>query len=537
MKTMKSKKNIYLVMILLITVFTLGFTYINKNNGNKRENIKYQHEVKMEEGVNPELGVSKFDTDDYEINSDFVTHLPLVIIDTEGEKIPDAYKYDAKEERFVLKDENIDPYINGKISLIDNSDNVNSITDEASITSNMKIKYRGNSSVLYEKRQFKIKLFDDEGNNNKVSFMGMEEDHEWILNISMIDSSLVRNYMVYNISSNILEYAPEAKYCEVVFKDGERYVYQGLYLMIESIKKGKGRVDINDYDPKNNYTSYLLRRDRYDEEEIMIEDTYAIKNNLGYGYLGILYPGRKDLDENAYNYIYNDINTIEQVLYSDDRDKFMKYSDYIDVDSFVDYFLINEFFANYDAGNNSTYLYKDDFEKLKIGPVWDYDNALDNIGEYLLDTKSINFQGQTWFSELVKSEDFCKKLRKRYAELSNGVLSSEYINNFIDETVEFLGNAKERDWERWKHKYTEKRFNLIKDQNGIVVDRNFETNEEYVQRVKDLLYEHSQSIPAELEELQDDSIFKLSYGVYPGLAIMFILSFFISIIVIRKINN
>lgn len=537
MKTLKSKKNIYLVIILLITVFTLGFTYINKKSVTKRELIKYQHEIKMDEGVDKDLGITEFNTEDYEISSDFVTHLPLVIIDTEGQKIPDAYKYDKVEERFVLKDENMDPYINGKISVIDNSNNVNSLNDEVSATSNMKIKYRGNSSVLYEKRQFKIKLFDEDGNNNKLSFMGMEENHDWILNISMIDSSLLRNYMVYNISANILEYAPEAKYCEVVFKDGDRYVYQGLYLMIESVRKGKGRVDLNDYNPNNNYTSYLLRRDRYDEEDIMIEDTYALNNDFGYGYLGILYPGGNELDENAYNYIHNDIDTIERVIYSEDKNTFLKYGNYIDVDSFIDYFLINEFFANYDAGNNSTYLYKNDFEKLKMGPVWDYDNALDNIGEYLLDTKSINFQGQTWFSELVKDEEFCKKLRKRYTELSSGVLSSEYINNFIDGTIEFLGNARKRDWDRWKHKYTEKRFDLLKDQNGIIVDRNFETNEQYVQRVKDLLYEHSKSIPSELEKLQDDSIYKLDYNIYPGLAIIFILAFFISVIVIRRINN
>ena len=268
----------------------------------------------------------------------------------------------------------------------------------------------------------------------------------------------------------------------------------------------------------------------------MIEDTYALNNNLVYGYLGIKYPKQSEISEKTYDYIYNYINTLEEILYSDDKQKFLKYNNYIDEDSFVDYFLINEYFSNYDAGNNSTYLYKDVGEKLKIGPVWDYDNAIDNVGKYILDTKSINFQGQTWFNELVKSESFCKKLKARYAKLSRGILSKEYIDNFIDETIQYLGNAKERDWKRWEHKYTEDRFYLLANRDNEIIDRNYKTHEGYVERLKNVLYEHAEYIMPGLQKLQDDSIFKVENNIYVGFAVMFIIAFLCSVVVVRRIN-
>lgn len=493
---------------------------------NKQEEI-------VKEKVDSSLGITEFD-EEFKVDETFTSHLPLVIIDTEGAEIPGVYTYNKAEERFVLKDENLDPYVNGKITIIDNENNINTLSDDADLVSNMKIKYRGNSSVVFEKHQFKVKLLTEDGQKNKQSIMGMAPDSDWIINISMIDSTLVRNYMTYTLAGKLMEFAPKVKYCEVIMKDGDSYHYQGLYMMMENIKQGKGRVDIKDYDPTKNYTSYILRRDRYDEEDIMIEDTYALDNNLGYGYLGIKYPEADDVDEKVYNYIRNDIDTIERILYSEDRETFLQYDNYINEDSFIDYFLFNEFFANYDAGNNSTYLYKDVGGKLTIGPVWDYDNAMDNIGQYMLDTKRIDFAGQTWFSELVKSEKFCRKLKKRYAELSQGMLSSEYISNFIDETMDYLGNARKRDWARWNHQYTKERFDLLKDGNGVVVDRNYKTHEENVQRLKDLLTEHSKYIMPGLEKLEKDSIFKMHRDSYAGFAIAFIVIFFSTVVIVRR---
>ena len=80
------------------------------------------------------------------------------------------------------------------------------------------------------------------------------------------------------------------------------YEYQGLYLMMEPVEQGSDRVDISDYNPKNNYTSYLVRRDRYDEEGVML-DTYATLNQLCYGYLDLKYPKSPDLTDEIKKYV------------------------------------------------------------------------------------------------------------------------------------------------------------------------------------------------------------------------------------------
>lgn len=525
-------RKICIGLVLSLVVFCIVFSAIRMTDVEEVEKRYQQHEVAMEEGADPSLGITEFEQDEYTVDETFETHLPLVIIDLEGNEIPDAYYYDSEQERFVLAD-GVDPYVDAKIEIIDNDDYVNTLSDTPDIVSNMQIKYRGNSSVVYDKHQFKIKLLDEDGNKNEQNIMGMGEEADWILNISMIDESLVRNYMVYNICGEFMEYTPDVRYCEVIMKDGDTYTYQGLYLMMESVKQGEDRVAITEHKSKDNYTSYLLRRDRYDEEDIML-DTYATKNELCYGYLALRYPSGDDVTNEIIDYVTEDISQIEEVLFSEDEEVFMTYSTYIDEDSFVDYFLLNEFFTNYDAGNNSTYLYKEAGGKLKIGPVWDYDNAMDNIGGYLLDPTCISFEGQAWFEQLLQSEEFTKKLVSRYQQLQETYFSEEYINDYIDNVVEFLGNAQKRDWSRWQEQYTKGRFELIEDSDGVVIDRNYTEYEDVVQRVKDVLNEHSQYILPELKKLQAQSRYKDAYRIHVEYAILFIVVFLTLVVTIRR---
>lgn len=529
---MKKKSiSIFSVIVLLIG-FCIVFS-IARRPEQSDDNTRYeQHEVKMAEGADPSLGITGFKDGDYSVDPDFVSHLPLVVIDLEGNKIPDAYAFDKSSGRFVLK-EGVDPYVGGKISVIDNASNVNTLSDQPSEESDIQIKYRGNSSVIYNKHQFRIKLQNQDGENNPLDIMGMGADSDWILNISMIDASLVRNYMAMNIAGQIMPYVPDVRYCEVIMKDGDHYVYQGLYLMMESVKAGDNRVDISKYKSKHNYTSYLVRRDRYDEEDTML-NTYATQNKLCYGYLALRYPSGDDVNAKVINYVTDDISKTEKVLFSNYKNEFMKYKQYIDEDSFVDYFLINEYFANYDAGNNSTYMYKDVGGKLTIGPVWDYDNDLDNIGKYMLDPETISFEGQAWFPQLLQSESFCKKLISRYQELRKTVLSDEYINNYVDQVSAYLGNAQKRDWSRWNDEYTKERFDVLEDKDGIPVDRNLTTFDENTQKVKDICNEHAEYILPQLQKLLSECKYKAAYNTYTEYGIAFIVLLLSVIVIVRR---
>ena len=529
---MGRNKRIILTIVILSILVGIAFTIIY-NRKNSIEIKRYvEHEDRMKEGVDTSLGVDSFTDEDYMVNEDFVSHLPLVVIDLGDKTIPDSYDYDEDEERFVLKD-GADPYVDAGISIIDNDSNVNYLGDEPQISSLIKIKYRGNSSIVFDKHQYRFKLVDEEGMSRKENILGMGEESDWILNISMIDESLLRNYLCYTIGGQFMSYVPDVRFCEVLIKNEKGYEYQGLYLMMEPVEQGSDRVDISDYNPKNNYTSYLVRRDRYDEEGVML-DTYATLNQLCYGYLDLKYPKSSELTDDIKKYVTDDISSIEKVIFSKDENEFLTYPEYIDEDSFVDYFVFNEFFTNYDAGNNSTYMYKDDRGKLSIGPIWDYDNIADNVAGYLLDPEVISFEGQAWFKELLQSERFCRKLEKRYKELRKSYFSDEYINNMIDETVLYLGNAQKRDWSRWNEQYTSARFDIIRDKDGVKIDRNFDNYEDVVQRLKDVLNEHAYYILPELHKLTVECRYKDAYRIRYDYAALFMVVLFISIIIGRR---
>lgn len=525
---MSDMKKIKVSIVIILILFPVLFCGIRYGLTHSQENDI--ETVATEEVVDSTVGMTEL-PEDYMVDNSFESHLPLVVIDLGGDEIPVAYQYN-KEKDYVEPIEGVTPYIEGNIYLYD-SGNINTLSDEVTEQSQMEIKYRGNSSLGYDKKQYKVKLLDEDGNDNKLSLLGLGEDDEWILNISMADKSLVRNYLAYTVAGEIDEYTPDVKYCEVLFKYGDKYEYEGLYLLMESVKKSEERVAISDYDSQNDFSSYLLKRDRYDPEAVTL-DTYATELGLSYGTLSVKYPSSSKITDDTKSYIEEQIDRIEELLYSDDVTDIEKVSAYIDMDSFVDYFLLNEFFGNYDAGNNSTYLYCEAGGKLHIGPVWDFDGAMDNYSGEITNPDEIVMCYRTWFDRLCLSQEFNKELLSRYKELRSTILSDEEIELLIDETVEYLGNAQLRDRCRWEESLEAYQLQIMEDENEVLIDRNMDTYEGEIQRVKDNLYLHGNAIEGKLTELVEET--KSNYGMktYSGWAIIFLIAFLSSVVVIRR---
>ena len=458
----------------------------------------YQHEV--DGNVNPQLGSATI-SEDFVLDEEFVTHLPLVIIDLQGNEIPNIYKWTSDGNGREYNDvglANPDPWVSMSISIIDNDSNENRLTDVAQFTNNGKIKLRGMTSRNYAKKQYGIKFMDGE-EELETSVLGMEADEDWVLSNSLIDLSGVRNYVAMNIGRQIMPFTSEVRFCEVVFKDGDTYTYQGLYLLSESIKKATGRVEVEDYRDNSATTSYIVCRDRYNKTKVTLS-TWASDQQLCYGWFTMVYPNDDMLSENAINAIESELSKIEKILYSDDPQEFLKYREYLDVDSFVDYYLFHEFFMNYDAGNNSTYYYKTKNGKLAIGPIWDFDNAMDNYDKNVANLHNANFAGQPWFDRLLMDKDFQEKLIARYEELRKGILNEDYIEKFIDESYAYLGNARARDFQRWEKDY-KATYNLVSDYdaNGNHIERDINTPKDDLVRLKDVISIHGRWMEEELE--------------------------------------
>ena len=464
------------------------------------------------------------DTGSLDITAEgFESHLPVVVLNTDGQQIQS--KLDTEGN----------PEINIQVQIIDNENDVNAIGDAPAVDTVSTIRYRGNSSLYYDKKQYALEFINEDGTDYETEVMGMSAGSEWVLNGTFLDKSHIRNYIAYNIAGEIMDYSPNIRFCEVFIYDGSEYTYQGLYTMIESVKQAASRVDITKYDEEKVETSYIIRRDRFSEDEVMLYN-YGTDNGLTSEWLGVKYPPASKLTEESYQYIEDDISNIEKILYSDDYETFMTYPNYIDVDSFVDYFVINEFFGNYDAGLHSTYAYKDLTGKLKMGPVWDYDGAMDNATPWELNVDATAFQTASWFDALIKDEEFCRQVVKRYKELRESYFSDEYIDSYIDEIVDYLGSAIDRDYLVWGYVFD--MDTLVNEENefGVVNNRNVETYEEEIDRIKMALHEHAEYLDSNFYRniagntmSEPESLDSMKY-----MAILFIISFFVIVIIVRQ---
>ena len=387
----------------------------------------------------------------------FSSHLPVVSIETGGVVIPGR-----PEQGQHIKDiEN--SFIQADMRIYDREGELNKLSSQPVLESKINIRVRGNSSRMFDKVGYLFKFTDDAGMERKLEVMGMEKDSTWVLHGPYLDKTLMRNYMWYNLAGQIMEWAPDVRYCEV-FLDHE---YQGLYVMAEQISMGEGRIEMTKYDGKSNISSYIVCADRESVNDVQYLDnftSYALRIN---GKLEVKYPGASRITPELTEYISRDFSRFEKALYSFDYDTARYgYQNYIDVDSFVDYFIINEVTQNTDAGLYSTYFYKDVSGKLKMC-VWDFNNCCDNYIEDQTPMAGFFMQNRPWYFMLCKDEAFMEKVITRYHQLRKGILSEEAVESYIAGVQSYLGPAIERNFEKWGYSFLPEKDLLYEDERKI----------------------------------------------------------------------
>lgn len=435
----------------------------------------------------------------------FCTHLPLMNIVTD-EAVPEPFLYDEQGQR--LENEYGVPISNNEmvaatISYFDGEDSNNHLTDDPVVSERAQLRVRGATSRQYDKKGYLLKIKEENLVDNKdVSFSGMTADSEWVLNGPYWDKSLVRNYLCYNLSGEIMEYAPNVRFIEL-FLNGE---YKGLYLLIEKVKYNDGgRIQLSETDPDSKETSYILQIDRGTTEPLKDIQTFAsttgltTKYGLSYGQYEIRYPS-KTLTEEQRGFIERDISRAEKILSSFDyRDPKVGYPNLIDTQSFIDYFLISEFTLNYDSMGLSTYLYKDVRGKFKLC-VWDFNCAFDYFVTTVTDPHIFETQTKMWYGFLFRDDKFVNQVIERYRALRQTVLSDEYLLSYIDETIEYLGPAIDRNFQVWGYTFessdNELGFTFLKPK-----ERNPKNYEDAVSQLKECVIERGAFMDENIERL------------------------------------
>ena len=423
-------------------------------------------------------------------SDEFCTHLPIIKLDTDGQEM---LLIDTEYENGLLGTIPLD--VNGKVDVIDNDKTNNHLADNPtlSVLSNMRI--RGNSSKWYDKSSYKLSFINDDGSENKeVGLLGMEPHDEWALHGPYLDRTMIRNYLCLNISGQIMPYTPDVRFCEL-FLNGK---YKGIYVAMETVARGEGRVEISRYDEGDIMSSYLLTLNWYNDNPNNIEPFTSYTKMMDFNAnMRIMYPAEK-LTDKTKERITQQVSYYEKTLYSFDyRDVIYGYKSFYDVNSFIDYAIINEFFQNTDAGNVSTFFYKDIGEKMHIGPVWDFDGAFNNNVEPSPDFSVVH---SARFNMLLKDEYFVEKLIERYFELRKSVLSEEYLFNYIDESVEFLGPAVDRNFEVWENSFDYE--NMQEDIKLTTEWRNPKNHDESVEDLKEFIKNRGSWLDEHIEILR-----------------------------------
>lgn len=440
---------------------------------------------------------------------DLCTHLPIITIATGGQKIPGypianengltvGYETGAEGEEEILVE----------VAAVAQAGVWHHPDDAPSEQGTALMRIRGNSSRWFSKSSYKLTFVEDDDptSNVKLGMLGMNPGSEWALYGPFLDKTLLRNYMWMNLSAEIMgTYTPDVRFCELVV-DGE---YRGVYVLMETIDVDRLRLNLTPYSAGDPAASYLARIEPYvdGEKELKTFDGYTFRLETG-KHVELVYPGLLNQTEEVRDYVESDLNAIEKTLNSLEMYNGQGlWQSQIDVESFVNYYLVMELLANNDTFSASTYLYRDVRGKLHIGPVWDFNNALDNF-IVPMPRRGFLLSQRGWFAQLMADEDFVERVIARWRELRSGILSDGALDAYIDGTVAWLGNAVDRNFEVWGWSFdpdqlsTRERRRPEKGSDLTIYDLNPKTYGQAVRTMRSYLIDRAQWMDEHIESLR-----------------------------------
>ena len=340
--------------------------------------------------------------------------------DGETKKLYVKVSYDSKLPIAYLNTEN-SAIVESRVNTIPGTIRFDGRKKFTSTTKKIEIRGRGNSTWTQPKKPYQIEFED------KEKPLDLPNDKRWVLLANYSDKTMLRNTVAFYMGEESkLDWTPKSEFVEVLL-NGK---YIGTYQLTQKVEETSKRVEIGN-------DGYLLEVDFPDR--ITGEDVVFKVNGLNFK---IEEPKNVVPGDSRYNYIQDYITNFHNVLISDDfLDIDRGYAEYIDLDSFVDWYLINEITKNNDAAfGSSVYMNLKPGKKLKMGPIWDFDIAMGNInynGNETIDGLYIR-DNTVWFSRLFEDPEFVDRVKERFAFFES---KKDALFEEIDKQAEYLEDA------------------------------------------------------------------------------------------------
>ncbi|MCD6392006.1 MAG: lamin tail domain-containing protein, partial [Planctomycetes bacterium] len=382
--------------------------------------------------------------------ADFNSNLPIIVVDTLGVTIP--------------QDKINKPWTNCRAVIIDIDDGTGraDITGPEHFEGLGQIRYRG-ESTYGTKRHFAFETQDEYGQDKDVSLLGMPAESDWVITGERLDYTLLKCEIAFKWFRNMGHYAPRQRYVEMYVNEGGGAIstsdYKGIFMLREKIKRNKNRVDIARLDTSHNLEpkvsgGYILKNDKVNTGDTLLKD-YMEKAYYGIAYDGagkaiLEDPGPLEVTQPQIDWITDYINEFHSVLWQNTSSSYYPgpdpdYTDYIDVISFIDHFIVEQIGADADAFWGSYFTHKDRDGKIYSGPPWDFDRGFHNnaskSNSYTVWKSNGAIFGK-WHQKLPEYyPDYKLTVADRWFEHREVVTNTALTMAHIDETVALITEA------------------------------------------------------------------------------------------------
>lgn len=294
--------------------------------------------------------------------------------------------------------------------------------DYAGVTN---IRGRGNSTWKYPKKPYALKL------ESKAEILGMPKHKRWVLLANWLDRTLLRNHVSFRIAMQTgLEWTPRGEFVEVIL-NGKHI---GNYYLCEHIKVDKNRVNIDELDENEVDGGYLMELDTYYDEDFKFKS--SVKK------FPYMFKDPDEVNDSQLEFMKGFIDNLEGALYDKARFAAREYADYIDIDSFIDWWISYELTGNTETKHpKSTYVHKDKGGRLKAGPVWDFDWKT-----FRSDNEEWVTRNHLYYDVLFTDPLFVDRVKERW---NMHVAKLRAIPKFIESEADRIRNSEDVNHQMW----------------------------------------------------------------------------------------
>lgn len=334
------------------------------------------------------------------------------------------------------------------------------VTDDPQFMGRAGMNVRGASSKVWPKKQFKFETWDEDDNDRDVSLLGMPADSDWILHAPYFDKTLMRNQFVYHWWEELDYYSPRSRYVEVFVNPNPNEAfsmdhYQGVYLLMEKIKRSPDRMDVTKLDETNTAAAEITGG--YIAQATNINENWVSSQSTRYKYVE---PSEDDGFTAQKTWLRNYVQAAENSVFAANfADPENGYAKYLDVPSQIDYDIMRELSRNADGA--STFFSIDRGGKLKMGPLWDYNQALglssltasgygnsyDTFGSNRYYMRANHWI--SWWDKLDDDPNYQRAWNDRWVSLRENTFTSDQLLGHIDSTAALLEEAQMRNHDKW----------------------------------------------------------------------------------------